>query len=116
MKLTITLPWPPATNNLYAVVRGRKIKSSAGRKYTEAVQAEIWRSPTERFSDKRVSVVITYHQPTRRNVDLDGRLKAPLDALTQCGVWADDSQVDRLTVVRGEIVKGGSVDVEIETL
>lgn len=114
--MKIDLPWPPSTNNLYAVCRGRKIKSSAGRKYTQAVQAEIWNGHGERFNDKRVKVEITLHQPTRRNIDLDGRLKALLDALTQCGVWADDSQIDELKVIRGEVIKGGLARVEIETI
>jgi Holliday junction resolvase RusA-like endonuclease len=39
--------------------------------------------------------------PTRqRSGDLDKLTRALLDALTECGVWADDAQVTALTVVK----------------
>ncbi|MCW6615915.1 RusA family crossover junction endodeoxyribonuclease, partial [Yersinia ruckeri] len=39
--------------------------------------------------------------------------KAPLDALTHAGVWADDSQVKKLTMEWGPVTKGGKVDIQI---
>ena len=35
------------------------------------------------------------------------------DALTHARVYRDDSQIDELVVKRGEIIKGGRVDVEL---
>lgn len=64
----------------------------------------------------RVSVEISLHPPDKRKRDLDNYLKGVLDALTHVGIWDDDSQIDKLTIKRGIIVKGGYVDVSIYML
>ena len=66
--------------------------------------------------EARLLVALTLHAPTRRSIDIDNRIKAALDALTHAQVWADDSLIDRLTVVRGEVTPGGRVDVVITPL
>jgi len=52
--------------------------------------------------------------PDKRRRDLDNLPKALLDGLTHSGIWDDDSQIDDLRIMRGEIVKGGSVTVVID--
>jgi crossover junction endodeoxyribonuclease RusA len=47
---------------------------------------------------------------------LDNVLKAANDALTHAGVWLDDEQIDELTVIRREKVKGGKMIVEINEI
>ena len=61
----------------------------------------------------RLMVDIVLFFPTLANNDIDNRLKACLDALTEAGAWVDDSQIDQLTVRRGEKTKGGMMLVEI---
>jgi crossover junction endodeoxyribonuclease RusA len=61
----------------------------------------------------RLIVDIVLFFPTLGRNDIDNRLKACLDALTKAGVWLDDSQIDQLTVRRGEKTKGGMMQVEI---
>ena len=39
-----------------------------------------------------------------------------LDALTHYGVWADDSQIDKLLLVRQEQKEGGEIIVVISEL
>lgn len=39
-----------------------------------------------------------------------------MNALQRAGVFDDDEQVDRLTVTRGEIIKGGLCVVTIDAL
>lgn len=65
---------------------------------------------------KEVAVTITLHAPDKRIRDIDNYIKATLDALTHAGVWKDDSQVARLTVIRGKVVKGGLMKVDISPL
>lgn len=61
----------------------------------------------------RLAVDLELCPPTRRSFDIDNLTKGVFDGLTAAGVWLDDSQVDRLTVVRGERIKGGLAKVRI---
>lgn len=60
-----------------------------------------------------VAVAIVFYPPNLVRRDLDNFLKAPLDALTHAGVWADDSQVKKLMIEWGPIVKGGKIEIVI---
>lgn len=64
----------------------------------------------------RLQVAITASPPDRRRRDLDNILKATLDSLQHAGLYPDDSQIDALFVIRGQIVKGGSLQVELSIL
>lgn len=48
----------------------------------------------------RLQVWITLHFANRRRTDIDGRIKAALDALTHAHAYGDDGQIDKLTVER----------------
>jgi crossover junction endodeoxyribonuclease RusA len=112
-----TLPFPPSINTLRACVRGRMITSKKGREYFEDVAADIgglglyWKQ-----IDRPVSVSITLNPPTLRKFDVDNYAKAILDSLTKCGFWLDDDQVHRLTLIKGEKIKGGNAIVSINKL
>lgn len=60
-----------------------------------------------------LAVHVTVHPPDRRRRDLDNAMKALLDALAHGGAYEDDSQIDRLEIVRGAVVPGGKVIVRI---
>ena len=112
----LELPIPPRLNGGYWGFHGHRrflIKEAVAYKKTvlEAVLAQ-----PVRFGEDRLGVSITLHFRDRRKSDLDGRLKSLLDALCQAGLFLDDSQVDELTVRRGEIIKGGCAKVEIFSL
>lgn len=117
--ITIELPWPPSTNRIWrnVVVRGRPqtLLSVEGRKF-RALAAQhclIARAAGKKLAG-RLDVSLVAMAPDRRARDLDNVLKATLDALTHAGVWMDDSQIDRLTVSRGDITKGGRLVVIIK--
>ena len=63
--------------------------------------------------DKRIILDIELYPPDARKRDLDNTVKAVQDALVFAGVFADDSQIDRLTVTRMEKVKGGKAIITI---
>jgi crossover junction endodeoxyribonuclease RusA len=117
----IVLPYPPSVNTYWRhVVIGRHARvliSRAGREYQANVQAEVLsRWGVLRPTEDRLQVTVTTHAPTRRRMDLDNVCKALLDALTAAQVWRDDSQIDRLTVIRGPVRPPGCVEVEIERI
>ena len=113
MSYQLTLPWPPSINHYYANAKrgkfmGRMI-GAAGQAYRvevlSGVRAGHRRPP---MLTGRLSVAVLAQPPTRKvnghvdnsRRDLDNVWKCLLDALTNAGVWADDSQIDELYIVR----------------
>ena len=109
----LKLPWPPTNNTLFSVVNGRKIKSKKGRAFTEAVINQITKANQQFNLSGKLKIKIVANPPDLRKRDLDNLLKAPLDALTQSGVIADDSMFRSMSIDFGEKVKGGSLDITI---
>ena len=111
------LPFPPSTNSMYRVYRGRSILSKQCREYTKKVCALMneMRLTNEQI-DNRLRVTLELNAPTRRKYDIDNRVKALMDALQKSGFIVDDEQVDSLHIERGVIVSGGRVTVRVELL
>jgi crossover junction endodeoxyribonuclease RusA len=122
MSMRLELPWPPSVNHywLYSVRRsGRKSFvnvriGDAGLEFRAKV-IELIRPAGDALKG-RLSVKFYVHAPDKRRRDLDNVLKAANDALTHAGVWLDDEQIDELTVIRREKVKGGKMIVEISEI
>lgn len=111
------LPWPPSMNRLWRNVQGRTLLSEEGRRYRRAVaKACLLARVAGLRLDGRLSLSVMVQAPDRRARDLDNLVKAVQDGLTHAGVWLDDSQIDRLLVVRGDVVKGGCVSVRVEVM
>lgn len=100
--IELELPWPPSVNHYWRNVRGAMLISREGRAYRTAVLA-IWLLAGRPRVEGRLSVEITAYAPDRRRRDLDNLHKAPLDALAKAGLYADDSQIDRLLTERGAV-------------
>ena len=114
------MPWPPTVNHYHQPVsfgRGaRIIKGAKARQYAklcEAHLAEIGIANERIPEDKSISMKLVLHPPTLARYDVDGRPKGILDSLSNANFWADDSQVVRLVIEKGEKVKGGLVEVEV---
>ena len=105
-QIEITLPWPPSVNHYWRSWQGRMIISSAGREYRAAVARIALDAGRCRMPDVPLSVHIEAWMPDRRRRDLDNMLKAPLDALTHAGIWADDSQIHDLRITRAPMIGG----------
>ena len=118
---TVTLPWPPSTNRIWRNVavsgKPRTLLSQEGRVYRKAaVDACLVAKLAGKQISERLALRLVVQAPDRRARDLDNMVKAVQDALTHAGVWRDDSQIDRLLVERGPVVKGGMVSVTVEVM
>lgn len=118
--MKLILPFPPSVNSYWRApnkgpLKGRHLISEAGRKFrSEACAAiidQLRRLPKP--STELAAVEILLYPPDSRNRDIDNYNKALLDSLTHAGVWEDDSQVKRLLVEWGPVVKGGRVEISI---
>lgn len=110
------LPYPPSANRYWRHNRGRTHVSSEARNYREVVS---WRVKADNGAQRhteseRLSLTINVYPPDRRRRDLDNTLKVTLDALQHAGVYADDSQIDQLTVTRCGL--GGYIEIQTEAL
>ena len=112
------LPYPPTVNHYHQPVRQgrgvRIIKGAKARAYqADAVAAITAAGLDAEGIDGPVRITITLNPPTLARYDVDGRPKGILDAITAAGFWLDDSQVQSMTVEKGEKVKGGNAVVKV---
>ena len=66
------------------------------------------------FKDGLVDVSIKAYPPDKRVRDLDNILKALLDSLSNVKIFENDFQVNRLSIERFEVKKGGELHVTIK--
>lgn len=110
-ELTLILPFPPSVNAYYGYTnRGdiaRKYVKKEGKKYKRIVRAKV-NSPVVLFPTQRLEMAVTLHYHQHRDYDLDNRMKGLQDALQDARVFANDSQIDRLLIARGEAIKNNA--------
>jgi crossover junction endodeoxyribonuclease RusA len=106
MKLSVKLilPEPLSLNRAYRTVQGRILISKAGREYKSAVAWTVAACKVK-FGDRRLAVCMTVHFSNRRRHDADNTFKLILDAMADGGLYDDDSQIDDLRFIRGEVDK-----------
>lgn len=114
MHYELHLGFPPTVNTYYKKSRYGTRISLKGQKYRAAVLSDV----EEQFGntptlDGKLLVEVVLYPPDKRIRDLDNYMKALLDALTESGVWEDDSLVDQLHIYRGERVYDGATSVYI---
>ena len=115
MQRLIELPWPPSVNHYWRQFNGRTILSKAGREYRTNVLALLL---PKRYKplEGSLSVIISAMPPDKRRRDLDNLLKGVLDALQYAGMYADDSQIDLLTIRRGAVGGQGKLLITVNQL
>ncbi len=112
--IVLYLPWPPTVNAYYKNSRsGHRYLDKSVRAFRELVQKAIHEQCPGLHLDEKLFVDVFLFPPDRRKRDLDNYMKGLLDALTEAELWDDDSQIDQLHIYRGELVKNGSVCIEI---
>lgn len=110
--MTLTLPYPPPLNNLYATVNGRRILSARGRAYKDEAGWIAKASGARPFTGD-VRVQIDVYRP-RRAGDLDGSLKVVLDSVTRI-LYEDDRQVVEIHARRFEDKRNPRVEIRVES-
>lgn len=113
--MKLILPLPPSVNGYFLHVVRRRADGSSyvdtalgsdGKAYVKAVKNLV---ATQLVAHKplagRLSVRVVLSGETDAEFDLDNRMKGLLDAITKAGVWADDSQIDRLVIERGPVIR-----------
>jgi len=106
-------PWPPTMNSYYSHTRNGVFISKKGRLYRESISESAHEQSPGGPPRLGVPLAMTVYlfPPDKRKRDLDNHMKALQDAMTQCGIWEDDSLVDQLYIFRGSVVPKGSVIV-----
>ncbi len=122
MYLTFDLPIT-ANKRLMPTVRGGKIVFISSKEYREwkdtaSLQIRSLLRPNgERFTNgERVRLTLKIHFANKIRRDIDNYVKGAQDVLTDCGVWADDTQVDELHVYRSEVAKPPYVEAYIDAI
>ena len=110
--LKLTMPWPPSLNRYYRNVGGRMMISRDGRLYRTRVCMELKLLRMTKLTG-RLNVRLEFYPPDKQRRDLDNLNKALLDALQHAGLYEDDSQIDRLELVRMPVRAGGQTLIEI---
>lgn len=116
--IMLTLPFPPSVNGYWRAptkgrLAGRHLISAKGRQFRQDAIAAIVSQHQGKPLVGRLEVELRLCAPDRRGRDIDNYSKGCLDAITHAGVWLDDGQIDKLTVERGPITKGGQCTVWI---
>ncbi|KEY58479.1 RusA family crossover junction endodeoxyribonuclease [Serratia sp. DD3] len=118
--MMLTLPFPPSVNGYWrapnkGASKGRHLVSDRGRKFqAEAIARvleQLRRRPKPITGSVHVSVV--FCPPNKARRDLDNYFKALFDAMTQAGIWLDDSQIKKIVAEWGPVKAGGSVELLI---
>ena len=119
-----TLPMPPSVNHYW----GKAVRYKNGKPYVHVyltAKANKFRSDVIahvaslgriRTQTGRIKAVVTLHGRTKADYDIDNYSKGLFDALTHALVYKDDSLIHATEFRKGEVIKGGRVEVELYEL
>ena len=123
MSYEFVMPWPPTLNHYHQPIQiGRSVRIIKGAKARQyAADMEVYLKEIGLYDEripegKKLSMHLTLNPPTLARYDVDNRTKGVMDALSNANFYADDSQIHRLTIVKGDKVKGGNVIVKVEII
>lgn len=114
MTVTVTIPMPPSTNNLFIGTAKGRVRSPKYREWADAAGWELKRQRPLKTAGK-VSLKLEIEEPTSgRRQDLDNRAKSTLDLLVAHGLIESDDQstVRKITLQWSREVEGARVTIE----
>lgn len=94
---------PPSANSIWRAVGGRVLKSRDYRSWLTAA-AYLLRAQAKGRIEGPYALHVEFCPPDRRKRDLDNRIKALSDAITEAGLVEDDCHCQR---IKAEWVKEG---------
>lgn len=113
-KLVLILNYAPSVNHYWLANGNRRYISPRGRAFRQHVIDSC--PANHRAFGGRLAVSINVWPPDHRRRDIDNILKSLLDSLEHAGAYVNDSQIDKLLVIRRDVVPGGKIEVTIEPL
>lgn len=100
--LTITLPCPPSTNNLFTNARGRgRVKTQRYLTWCRAAGNEVLAQRRHRVAGPVLVDITCKRQNTTS--DIDNRIKACLDLLVEMNLIDDDKNVQEVRARWGDV-------------
>lgn len=114
--IKLDIPYPPSVNTYWGFQGHRRFLTKTANAFKARISELVIENQVPKLGDARIELTITLYPPDKRKRDIDNVLKCCIDSLCQAGVFDDDSQIDVLLVLRGEIVKGGKAKINIEVL
>ena len=113
--LILKLPFPPSVNHSHTFGGGRRFLDKRTKLFRERVQEVVIEDKVKKL-EGRLSMFIALFPPDKRKRDIGNYEKQTTDALMNAGVFDDDEQIDLITIVREEIVKGGQCVVVLQEI
>jgi len=128
---SLILPYPPSANRYWRIFRGHHVPSAAAKAYREAVWAIaaqaglrsqfmggvvlelVLRPLAPKDAERRERLIGPDWHWGVRCIDADNALKICLDAL-QGVAYANDNQIRKITIERGEPCFGGALEITWE--
>lgn len=116
--MRLVLPWPPTVNSYYrnGDRPGFRYLTNEAKAFRTAVSLIVGSERMRKGLAGRLRMVVVANPPDRRERDLDNLQKGLWDSLQHAGVYERDSQIDEFTILRGPVMRGGQVVVEITEL
>lgn len=111
----LNLPYPPSVNTYWRRSRNATYISKKGQLFKQSVAEYVAENNVPKFGDAEIEVTIALRPRSTNYMDIDNCAKAVLDSCQDAGVFDDDNQVWKLTILRGEPIKGGACVVIITT-
>lgn len=102
----------PSVNHYWVVSGKKRFLSNKARDFHDLIRSIV---PAHK-SIARLKLEVTFHFPNRQCRDIDNYLKASIDSLVKCGLCVDDEQFDELVVKRGNIIKGGLIQLHVSEI
>lgn len=113
--ITVTLPFPPGVNNLFATYGNRRIRTRRYEAWIAEAGARLIKQNRPRIAGP-FHFTLTADRPDNRKRDLDGLAKAPLDLLVKHEVIEDDSLSRSIRLAWSDLPpsKPGRITVQLE--
>jgi crossover junction endodeoxyribonuclease RusA len=108
------LPYPPSVNSYWGFSGSRRYLTKKAVEFKKIVYTTV--STGKPYGKARLSIHIKLSPPDKRVRDIDNCLKSLLDALCQAGMFDDDSQIDRIYLVRDQVIKFGKCVVILKRI